>query len=168
VLRGAHERAGAPAARRSWTARGAPGRRDDREVPAPEARSEDDLGSGEPRRLGHPRPWACSGEVAIALAFDTIDFGWFCSTQPDIALYGLVLLTDDLDTQPAENLAPVVRNDLIAQLDGGVDALSNIHDPISALVTTEVLTDLGAKVAVEQLEIAKVTREFLAGSGPTD
>jgi osmoprotectant transport system substrate-binding protein len=107
---------------------------------------------------------ACGSEVAIALAFDTIDLGWLCSTQPDIAMNGFVVLDDDLHTQPAEGLAPVVRNDLIAQLDGGVDALAVVLDPISALITTDVLTDLGVKVAVEQQNVAAVAREFLSAS----
>jgi osmoprotectant transport system substrate-binding protein len=111
---------------------------------------------------------ACSSEVAIALAFDTIDLGWLCSTQPDITMNGFVVLGDDLQTQPGDGLAPIVGNDLDARLDGGVDAVAAILDPISARITTETLRDLGVKVTVEQQDIAAVAGEFLSASAPTD
>ena len=71
---------------------------------------------------------------------------------------------DDLDTQPAENLAPIVRNDFLAQVDGGAEAIAAILDPVSAALTTEVLTELGVRVAVDQEDIEDVAAEFLAGS----
>jgi osmoprotectant transport system substrate-binding protein len=72
------------------------------------------------------------------------------------------VLEDDLDTQPAENLAPVVRNDLLEQVEGGADTLAAILDPISAAITTEVLTELGVRVAVDQESIDDVAADFLA------
>ncbi len=75
---------------------------------------------------------ACDAPIAQALAGGAIDVGELCSTQPAIAQNGFVELADDLETQPAENLAPVVRNDFLAQVDGGADAIAAILDPISA------------------------------------
>jgi osmoprotectant transport system substrate-binding protein len=112
--------------------------------------------------------FACDAPIADALAGNAIDFAWLCSTQPAIAVYGFVVLEDDLGTQPAENLAPIVRNDLIEQVAGGLDTLKDILDPVSATITTEVLTDLGVKVAVEQQEIADVAREYLASIATDD
>ena len=60
--------------------------------------------------------------IAEALKGNAIDFAWLCSTQPAIAQYGFVVLEDDLDTQPAENLAPVVRNDYLAKVDAAAFA----------------------------------------------
>ena len=37
-----------------------------------------------------------------------------------------------------------------------------ILDPVSAAITTEVLTDLGVRVAVDQVDIEDVAAEFLA------
>ena len=51
-----------------------------------------------------------------ALKGRTIDVAELCSTQPDIAVNGWVVLADDKQTQPAENIAPLVRNDLLAKL----------------------------------------------------
>jgi osmoprotectant transport system substrate-binding protein len=112
---------------------------------------------------------ACDAPIADALAGGAVDVGELCSTQPAIALNGFVELADDLDTQPAENLAPVVRNDFLAGVDGGADAIAAILDPVSAAVTTEILTDLGVRVAIDQVDIEDVAAEFLAslGSGET-
>jgi osmoprotectant transport system substrate-binding protein len=105
---------------------------------------------------------ACGAEMAGALEGNAIDVAWLCSTQPAIAQNGWVVLEDDLDTQPAENLAPVVRNDLLEQVEGGAATLAAILDPVSAAITTEVLTELGVRVAVDQESIDDVAAEFLA------
>jgi osmoprotectant transport system substrate-binding protein len=105
---------------------------------------------------------ACGAEMAGALGGNAIDVAWLCSTQPAIAQNGWVVLEDDLDTQPAENLAPVVRNDLLEQVEGGAATLAAILDPVSAAITTEVLTELGVRVAVDQESIDDVAAEFLA------
>lgn len=108
---------------------------------------------------------ACSSQIADALAGGAVDFGWLCSTQPTIAQNGFVALEDDLDTQPAENIVPLVRDDFLAQVEGGREAIAAILDPVSAAITTEVLTDLGVRVAVDQEDIEDVAAEFLAGLG---
>lgn len=105
---------------------------------------------------------ACSGPMASALDSGLVDFAWLCSTQPAIREFGFVVLEDDLDTQAAENLAPLVRNDFLAQVDGGAEAIAAILDPVSAAVTTDVLFDLGVRVGVDQEDIEDVATEFLA------
>jgi osmoprotectant transport system substrate-binding protein len=105
---------------------------------------------------------ACGAEMAVALEGNAIDIAELCSTQPIIAQNGWVVLEDDLDTQPAENLAPVVRNDFLDQVEGGADAISAILDPISAVVTTETLTELGVRIAIDQEDIEVVAADFLA------
>ncbi len=104
----------------------------------------------------------CGAEMAGALEGNAIDVAWLCSTQPIIAQNGWVVLEDDLDTQPAENLAPIVRNDFLEGVDGGAEAIAAILDPISAEVTTDVLTELGVRVAVDQESIDDVAAEFLS------
>jgi osmoprotectant transport system substrate-binding protein len=107
---------------------------------------------------------ACDAPMADALANGAVDIAWLCSTQPPISQYGFVVLADDLGLQPADNLAPIVRNDWADQA-GGVDTIAAILDPVSARLTTEILTELGVKVAVDQEDIADVAAEFLAGAG---
>ncbi len=105
---------------------------------------------------------ACSSPIADALNQNAVDFAWLCSTQPQIAQYGFVVLEDDLDTQPAENLAPLVRNDFLATAGIDAAALGAILDPVSAALTTEKLTEMGVAVAVDQKDIEDVAAEFLA------
>ncbi len=101
--------------------------------------------------------------MAQALQGDAIDVAELCSTQPAIAQFGFVSLEDDLDTQPAENIAPLVRDDYLAQVDA--TAFAALLDGISAKVTTEVLTELGVKVAVDQESIEDVARAWLLEQG---
>jgi glycine betaine/choline ABC-type transport system substrate-binding protein len=45
------------------------------------------------------------------------------------------------------------------------DAFQQRLDGVLALLTTEALTDLGVKVAVDQQDVADVAREFLTQNG---
>jgi osmoprotectant transport system substrate-binding protein len=105
----------------------------------------------------------CGAEMAVALEGNAIDVAWLCSTQPIIAQNDWIVLSDDLQTQPPGNLVPVIRNDFLELVDGGADTIAAILDPVSAAVTTEVLTELGVRIAVDQEDIADVAAEFLAG-----
>jgi osmoprotectant transport system substrate-binding protein len=104
----------------------------------------------------------CGAEMAGALAGNAIDVAWLCSTQTDIAQNGWLVLEDDLHTQPPGNLVPVVRNDVAGQIDGGADALAAILDPISAQLTTDVITALNVRLAVDQEDVEVVAADFLA------
>ena len=103
---------------------------------------------------------ACDAPIAEALNSKGIDFAWLCSTQPAIAQFGFVALEDDLNTQPAENMTAIVRDDYLAKV-GDAKAFQELLDKVSALLTTEVLTDLGVKVAVDQQSEADVAKAFL-------
>ncbi len=108
---------------------------------------------------------ACGGEIAAALVNGGVQVGELCSTQPDIAQNDLVVLTDDLATQPADALAPVVRNDLLRALAAqGVDVAA-ILDPVSASITTPELTALNVRVSVDHEDLDVVARDFLASKG---
>ena len=69
---------------------------------------------------------AVAGRIAAALAAaqpaPTIDLAELCSTQPAIVQFGFVQLTDDLATQPAENIAPLVRDDFLAKVPDSAEA----------------------------------------------
>ncbi len=106
---------------------------------------------------------ACDAPIAQALQGNAIDFAWLCSTQPAIAQFGFVVLEDDLDTQPAENIAPVVRTDYLAKVDP--NAFAAILDAVSAKMTTEELTKLGVKVGVENEDIGDVAKQWLTDQG---
>lgn len=105
---------------------------------------------------------ACDAPVAIALNEGAIDVAELCSTQPDIERFNFVLLEDDLQTQPAENIAPVVRQEF---LDSAPADFAEILNAVSAEMTTEELTSLGVKIAVDQEDRADVARQWLENNG---
>jgi osmoprotectant transport system substrate-binding protein len=103
---------------------------------------------------------ACDAPIATALKDGGVDFAWLCSTQPAIAQFGFVALEDDKNTQPAENMTAIVRDDYLAKV-GDAKAFQALLDKVSALLTTETLTELGVKVAVDQESEADVAKAFL-------
>jgi osmoprotectant transport system substrate-binding protein len=106
---------------------------------------------------------ACDAPIAEALNGKAVDVAELCSTQPAIQQFGFVVLQDDKDTQPAENLAPIVRDDYLAKVDAA--AFAALLDGASAKLTTEELTELGVEVAINQKDIADVASEWLTAQG---
>ena len=106
---------------------------------------------------------ACDAPIAEALNSKAIDVAELCSTQPAIAQFGFVALEDDKQTQPAENIAPIVRDDYLAKVDRA--AFSKLLDDVSAQMSTEDLTRLGVEVAVQNKDVADVARTWLREKG---
>jgi osmoprotectant transport system substrate-binding protein len=106
---------------------------------------------------------ACDVPMAEALNGKAIDLAELCSTQPAIAQFGFVSLEDDKHTQPAENIAPIVRDDYLAKVDKA--AFQKILDDASAKVTTELLTTMGVDVAVNNKDVKDVAKAFLTSAG---
>jgi len=107
----------------------------------------------------------CSTPMAQALQAKTIDVGELCSTQPDIAVNGWVLLQDDKNVQPADNIAGLVRNDLLTKLGSDKDGFEKIINDIAAKLDTATLTDLGKQVSVDNKDIAVVAKAWLQSVG---
>jgi osmoprotectant transport system substrate-binding protein len=109
---------------------------------------------------------ACSGEMATALNEGDdqsgISVAELCTTQADIERFNFVLLQDDKKLIPAQNVAPVVRNDL---LDAAPDDFETTLNAVSAKLTTEELTKLNVRVSVNQESIEDVARQWLADQG---
>jgi len=106
---------------------------------------------------------ACDVPMATALQGKAIDVAEFCSTQPAIAQFGFIVLADDKATQPAENIAPIVRDDYLAKVDAA--AFKALLDAASAKLTTEELTKMGVEVAVNQKDVGEVAKAFLTAQG---
>lgn len=106
---------------------------------------------------------ACDAPMAEALELGAIDVAELCSTQPAISQFGFVVLEDDKGTQPAENLAPIVRDDYLAKVDAA--AFAALLDAVSAKLTTEELTKLGVEVAVNNRDVEDVAAEWLKANG---
>lgn len=106
---------------------------------------------------------ACSGPMAAALLAKTVDVAELCSTGPEITTNGWVVLEDDKHTQPADNLAPIVRNDLLK----GVDAqkLKDTLNAVSAKIDTKTLAQLYYDVAVGHKDLKAVASAWLKAAG---
>jgi osmoprotectant transport system substrate-binding protein len=105
---------------------------------------------------------ACSPAIAEALNAENIDVAQVCTTSPEIVAFNLVLLEDDMGMAPAQNLIPVVRQEL---MDAAGDTITSTLDPINALLTTEELTNLGAAVIVNGESYADAAEQWLADNG---
>ena len=83
------------------------------------------------------------------------------TTDGTLESQGLVLLDDDKHIQPAQNLVPAVSSDF---LDAHPDVAGTLNKLMAAL-TTEKLTELNAKVAVDRQKPEDVAHEFLTEAG---
>jgi osmoprotectant transport system substrate-binding protein len=106
---------------------------------------------------------ACDQPMVDALKAGTIQVGELCSTQPDIAQNGWVVLTDDKHTQPADNIAPLVRNDYLAKVDK--TSFEKILNDVSAKMTTAELTKLNAEYVFDKKDVATIAKEWLTNNG---
>ena len=107
---------------------------------------------------------ACSTPMADALKAGTIDVAELCSTGPEIIVNGWVRLEDDKKTQPADAIAPIVRNDLLAKV-GDKAAFQKLFDDVSAKIDTPTLADLYKQVAVDKKDTKEVASTWLKAQG---
>jgi osmoprotectant transport system substrate-binding protein len=105
---------------------------------------------------------ACSTNMATALNDSAIDVAQVCTTQPEIAAMNFVLLTDDKHLQPAQNLVPVATK---ALADAAPPDFAETLNAVTARLTTEALTQLGAAINLNHEEIPDVARQFLQDNG---
>jgi osmoprotectant transport system substrate-binding protein len=90
------------------------------------------------------------------------DVALLFTTDPAITGEGFVLLADDRGLQPAENVTPIIRRELVERLG---PAFTELVDAVSRRLTTEVLRDLNAQVAVGTTPAAAVATAWLASQG---
>ncbi len=78
------------------------------------------------------------------------------TTSPDIAANGWVELADPKNMYPAQRLLPLVRAGTLSQ--AGVDALNQV----SAVLTTEILTELNQRMLRERAVPADLAKDFVS------
>ena len=83
------------------------------------------------------------------------------TTDGTLASQGLVVLEDDKQIQPAQNLVPAVGTEFLA---AHPDVAQPLNDLMAAL-TTEKLTELNAKIAVDREKPEDVAHDFLTEAG---
>jgi len=106
---------------------------------------------------------ACSTPMADALLQGTVDVAELCSTGPEIIVNNWVRLEDDKGTQPADNIAPLVRNDYLAKVDKA--AFEKILNDVSAKIDTPTLAQLYYDVAIGNKDIKDVASAWLKANG---
>jgi len=106
---------------------------------------------------------ACSGPMADALKLKTVDVAELCSTGPEIIVNGWVRLEDDKSTQPADNIAPIVRDDYLAKVDKA--AFSKLLDDVSAKIDTQTMADLYKQVTIDKQDLSAVAKAWLQAQG---
>jgi osmoprotectant transport system substrate-binding protein len=83
------------------------------------------------------------------------------TTDGTLESQGLVVLDDDKQIQPAQNLVPAVSTEFLTAHPDIADVLN----PLMAALTTENLTELNGKVAVDRQKPEDVAQQFLTDNG---
>jgi osmoprotectant transport system substrate-binding protein len=97
----------------------------------------------------------CDAATAQALEAGRIDVAMLCSTQAIIVEKGWVILEDDKDLQQADNIAPVIRTDVVNQ------EITNLLNAVSAKLNTQNIIQLNKRVEIDKEDAADVAQEFL-------
>lgn len=95
----------------------------------------------------------------IALVQDEIQLALLFSTSPFIQKEDLVVLEDSKGIVAAENVVPLVRDNVLD------DKLTSVVNAVSAQITTDALIEMNSKVDLDGEDPAVVAREFLKSNG---
>jgi osmoprotectant transport system substrate-binding protein len=93
------------------------------------------------------------GEIDVALLF---------TSDGAIAAKGFVLLEDDMNLQPAENIVPVLHGDIV---DAYGDDLVDLLDSVSAAITTAELSELNKRYGIDAVDPDVLANEWLTEKG---
>jgi len=102
-----------------------------------------------------------SDQTYQAVIDDETELGETSTTDGTLESQGLVVLEDDKQIQPAQNLVPAVSNTFLADHPDVAEVLN----PLMAALTTENLTELNGRVAVEREKPEDVALDFLQQEG---
>jgi osmoprotectant transport system substrate-binding protein len=89
------------------------------------------------------------------------ELGETSTTDGTLESQGLVLLEDDKQIQPAQNLVPAVSTEFLSAHPDVADILN----PLMAALTTENLTELNGRIAVDREKPEDVASDFLTENG---
>ncbi|MCA1690780.1 MAG: hypothetical protein LC733_00750, partial [Actinobacteria bacterium] len=108
-------------------------------------------------------PLDAAGPLTVgALEGAEVDVALLFTTSPVVAVKDLLLLADDRQLQPAENVVPVVRNDVLARYG---DRMRQAVNAVSAALTTDELVQLNKAVDLDGLGPVEVARAWLGARG---
>lgn len=102
-----------------------------------------------------------SPAVFKSVADGEAQLGLTSTTDGTLESQGMVLLEDDKQIQPAQNLIPAVSSEWLADNEEVEDVLNDLM----AALTTEKLTELNGKISVDREKPADIAQEFLESEG---
>lgn len=109
------------------------------------------------------RPLDVGGPLTVAaLEAGQIDVGLLFTSSAIIAVKGFVLLEDDKRLQLSDNVAPVVRNDLLGKAG---DDFKRLVNSVAPKLTTAELTAMNKQVEIDKKDPKDVAREWLKKQG---
>ena len=109
------------------------------------------------------KPLDAGGPLTVAaLDGKQIDIGLLFTSDPTIVAKGFVLLDDDKHLQLSDNIAAVVRDDLLAKDDGTIKRLLN---SISAKLSQDELNGMNKLVSVDKKDPKDVAKDWLKKQG---
>ncbi|HEX6947194.1 MAG TPA: ABC transporter substrate-binding protein [Acidimicrobiia bacterium] len=111
---------------------------------------------------GNFTPLQAGLPTADALEQGAIDVAIIFSTSAIIADRGYVLLEDDMSMLAADNVVPVLTDEL---LDAYGDELRNLLDEISSKLTTADLTAMNKRFDIDQEDADDIAADWLADNG---
>jgi osmoprotectant transport system substrate-binding protein len=109
------------------------------------------------------RPLDVGGPITVAaLEGGEIDVAVLFTSDGAIAAKGFMLLEDDRNLQPAQNLVPVTTDEIVAAYG---DELVALLDSISAALTTAELSELNKRYGIDATDADVLAREWLIAHG---
>jgi osmoprotectant transport system substrate-binding protein len=107
------------------------------------------------------KPLDAGGPITVtALESGEIDVAVMFTSSGVILAKDFVLLEDDLGLQPAENLAPAVRTEIV---DAYGNRFKDVLNAVSSALTTEELIALNKRVEIDGEDPDKVATSWLEG-----
>ncbi|HWB71072.1 MAG TPA: glycine betaine ABC transporter substrate-binding protein, partial [Egibacteraceae bacterium] len=100
--------------------------------------------------------------TVAALEQGDIDVARMFTTQGIILDKGWVVLEEDRPLVPAENVIPIIREEVLTE------QVARVLNQLSAAITTEDLTELNKLVDVDKEDPEAVARQWLRDSGILD
>ena len=109
------------------------------------------------------KPLDTGGPLTVAaLKGGQIDIGLLFTSDSTIATNGFVLLEDDKHLQLSDNVAPIVRNDLLSKAPSDFKSLIN---SIAPKLTTAELTALNKQADVDKTDPKDIAKAWLKKQG---
>ncbi|HAX81332.1 MAG TPA: glycine/betaine ABC transporter substrate-binding protein [Actinobacteria bacterium] len=109
------------------------------------------------------RPLDAAGPITVAaLEGGEIDVAVLFTSDGMIAAKGFVLLEDDRNLQPAENIVPITTDEIIAAYGDDLVALLNA---VTAAITTAELSELNKSYSIDATDADTLARQWLEDHG---